>query len=143
RGLECPRARQERESSLKVMGPSSHPRPLGSSPAPQTRPDDRSRPRAAESPPEESGVLYAIAKPPVRAVMSAVWTPTISGRAHTPEQGPVLLASNRLAYSDTVVLPASLRRTVHFLGKSDIFAGGSPLNAVFAAIMRGLHVMPV
>src|SRR5690625_7731245 len=30
-----------------------------------------------------------------------------------------------------------------FLGKPDIFAGGAPLNAVFAAMMRGLHVMPV
>jgi len=88
-------------------------------------------------------VLYEIAKPPVRAVMSAVWKPTISGAEHIPDQGPVILASNHLAYSDTVILPASLRRTVHFLGKSDIFAGGSPLNAVFAAIMRGLHVMPV
>src|SRR5699024_4192501 len=70
--------------------------------APQTRPDDPSRPRAAESPPDESDVLYEIAKPPVRAVMSAVWKPTISGAEHIPDQGPVILASNHLAYSDTV-----------------------------------------
>lgn len=88
-------------------------------------------------------MLYEIAKPPVRAVMTAVWKPAVSGAEHIPGHGPVILASNHLAYSDTVILPASLRRTVHFLGKSDIFAGGSPLNSVFASIMRGLHVMPV
>src|SRR5690625_5181776 len=139
RGLEFPRARQERESSLKAMGPSSHPRPLGSSPAPLTRPYDPSRPRPAAPPPAAPDVLYEIATPPVRAVMSAVWNPSISAAEHIRDQGPVILASNHLAYSDTVILPASLRRTVHFLGKSDLFAGGSPLNAVFAAIMRGLH----
>lgn len=88
-------------------------------------------------------MLYEIAKPGVRAVMTAVWKPVISGAEHIPGDGPVILASNHLAYSDTVILPASLRRTVHFLGKSDIFSGASPLNSVFASILRGLHIMPV
>ena len=88
-------------------------------------------------------MLYEIAKPVVMAVVRAVWNPSISGTEHIPETGPVILASNHLAYSDTVFLPGQVRRSVHFLGKSDIFTGRSPVNRIVAAVMRGLHVMPV
>src|SRR5699024_3418196 len=114
------------------MGPSSHPRPPGSSPTVLDR-----------APTQESSVLYEIAKPFVMAVVRVLWNPTISGSEHIPEQGPVILASNHQAYSDTVFLPGQVRRSVHFLGKSDIFTGRSPLRRAAGAVMRGLHVMPV
>ncbi|ACU85258.1 1-acyl-sn-glycerol-3-phosphate acyltransferase [Brachybacterium faecium DSM 4810] len=88
-------------------------------------------------------MLYEIAKPFVMAVVRVLWNPTISGSEHIPEQGPVILASNHQAYSDTVFLPGQVRRSVHFLGKSDIFTGRSPLRRAAGAVMRGLHVMPV
>jgi len=88
-------------------------------------------------------VLYEIAKPFARALMRAVWAPTISGRGNIPATGPVILASNHLTYADTVFLPAQVRRSVHFLGKSDIFSGRSPIARLLGAIMRGLRVMPV
>ncbi|GAA1489597.1 lysophospholipid acyltransferase family protein [Brachybacterium sacelli] len=76
-------------------------------------------------------------------VARVLWNPTIAGTENIPDRGAVILASNHLAYSDAVFLPGQVRRTVHFLGKSDIFAGRSPLNKVVAGVMRGLHVMPV
>ncbi|MGO1228169.1 lysophospholipid acyltransferase family protein [Brachybacterium sp. AOP42-C2-15] len=88
-------------------------------------------------------MLYEIAKPFVMGVVRVLWNPTISGIENIPDQGPVILASNHQAYSDTVFLPGQVRRSVHFLGKSDIFSGGSPVNRLVAAVMRGLHVMPV
>ncbi|MFC7374308.1 lysophospholipid acyltransferase family protein [Brachybacterium sp. GCM10030267] len=88
-------------------------------------------------------MLYEVAKPLVMAVVRVIWRPTVSGTENIPDEGPVILASNHLAYSDTVFLPGQVRRSVHFLGKSDIFAGRSPLNRVVASVMRGLHVMPV
>lgn len=88
-------------------------------------------------------MLYEIAKPVVMGVVRVLWNPTISGTEHIPAQGPVILACNHQAYSDTVFLPGQVRRTVHFLGKSDIFAGTSPLNKVIASAMRGLHIIPV
>lgn len=88
-------------------------------------------------------MLYEIAKPVVMVVVRMLWSPTISGADHIPDQGPVILASNHQAYSDTVFLPGQVRRSVHFLGKSDIFEGRSPLHRFVAAIMRGIHVMPV
>jgi 1-acyl-sn-glycerol-3-phosphate acyltransferase len=88
-------------------------------------------------------VLYEIAKPFVMAVVRTVWAPTLSGHGNIPEEGPVILASNHLTYADTVFLPGQVRRSVHFLGKSDMFSGRSPLARLLGAMMRGLHVMPV
>ncbi|ATG52244.1 1-acyl-sn-glycerol-3-phosphate acyltransferase [Brachybacterium vulturis] len=88
-------------------------------------------------------MLYEIAKPVVMAVVRVVWNPTISGSAHIPDRGPVILASNHQAYSDTVFLPGQVRRSVNFLGKSDIFEGRSPVHRLVAAVMRGIRVMPV
>lgn len=88
-------------------------------------------------------MLYEIAKPFVMGVVRVLWNPTISGTENIPDEGPVILASNHQAYSDTVFLPGQVRRSVHFLGKSDIFSGTSPVHRVAAAVMRGLHVMPV
>lgn len=88
-------------------------------------------------------MLYEIAKPFVMTVVRAVWRPTITGEENIPETGPVILASNHQAYSDTVFLPGQVRRSVNFLGKSDIFTGRSPVHRVAGAVMRGLRVMPV
>lgn len=88
-------------------------------------------------------MLYEIAKPFVMAVVNAVWSPTITGEENIPETGPVILASNHQAYSDTVFLPGQVTRSVNFLGKSDIFSGRSPVHRLAGAVMRGLRVMPV
>ena len=88
-------------------------------------------------------MLYEIAKPFVMGVVRVLWNPTISGTEHIPDSGPVILASNHQAYSDTVFLPGQVRRSVHFLGKSDIFDGRTPVHRLAAAVMRGLRVMPV
>ncbi len=88
-------------------------------------------------------MLYEIAKPFVMAAVRVLWNPTITGEENIPETGPVILASNHLAYSDTVFLPGQVRRSVNFLGKSDIFTGCSPIHRIAGAVMRGLRVMPV
>ncbi|WP_193106412.1 1-acyl-sn-glycerol-3-phosphate acyltransferase [Brachybacterium sp. FME24] len=88
-------------------------------------------------------MLYEIAKPLVMAVARVLWNPTISGVENIPDDGPVIIASNHLAYCDSVFLPGQVRRSMHILGKSDFFSGRSPANKVIAQVMRGLHVMPV
>lgn len=88
-------------------------------------------------------MFYAFAKVVVGTLVRLIWNPTITGEERIPRKGPVILASNHVSYADTVVMPMQVSRAVHFLGKSDIFKGGSPLNQVFALVLRGLHVMPV
>lgn len=88
-------------------------------------------------------MLYEIAKPVVWQIVKVLWRPTLTGSEHIPAHGPVILASNHLAYSDTVFLPAQVERSVNFLGKSGIFEGRSPLKRLIAAVMRGIRVIPV
>lgn len=88
-------------------------------------------------------MLYEIAKPAVAGVIRLVWRPRIEGTGNIPDEGPVVLASNHLTYADTVFLPALVRRTVHFLGKSDMFASTSLASRASGALLRSLHVMPV
>lgn len=88
-------------------------------------------------------MLYEIAKVPIRALIKVVWRPELHGEQRIPATGPVVLASNHCAYSDTVILPALITRTVHFLGKSDIFTGSSLRARAGAWIMRQINVMPV
>lgn len=88
-------------------------------------------------------MLYEIAKPVVWQIVRVLWNPTISGTEHIPDQGPVILASNHQAISDTVFLPAQVRRSVNFLGKSGIFEGRGPHMRIIAAVMRGIRVIPV
>lgn len=88
-------------------------------------------------------MFYAFAKVVVGIVVRLIWNPSITGRERIPRSGPVVLASNHVSYADTVMMPLQVERAVHFLGKSDIFKGGSPINQVFALVLRGLHVMPV
>ncbi|GAB4096319.1 lysophospholipid acyltransferase family protein [Brachybacterium horti] len=88
-------------------------------------------------------MLYDIAKGPVRTVIRVVWRPDLRGADRIPTTGPVVLASNHCAYSDTVILPALIERTVHFLGKSDMFSSRSAAGRLGGWIMRQLRVMPV
>lgn len=88
-------------------------------------------------------MFYAFAKVIVGTLVRLIWNPTMIGEERIPDRGAVILASNHVSYADTVVMPIQVRRAVHFLGKSDIFKGGSPLNQAFALVLRGLHVMPV
>lgn len=88
-------------------------------------------------------MLYEVAKPIVREVLRAVYAPQAHGLHHIPEQGAAILASNHLSGADTVFMPAQVRRTVHFLAKSDFFAGTSLPSRALGALLCGLGVMPV
>ncbi|MCT2007371.1 lysophospholipid acyltransferase family protein [Micrococcus lylae] len=59
----------------------------------------------------------------VRPVVRALFNPWVKGRAHVPETGGAILASNHLSVSDSVFMPASLDRQVHFLAKMEYFTG--------------------
>lgn len=88
-------------------------------------------------------MLYQLLKPPAKIVIDIVWRPVVRGLHHVPASGPVILASNHLALCETIIMPTQLSRVVHFLGKSDFFAGGSTIKRLFGWAMRQLEVMPV
>lgn len=92
---------------------------------------------------QENQVLYPILKQPVALAVRTIWRPRLVGAHRIPARGAVILASNHQSLAETVMMPSLMRRTVHFLAKSDFFRGGSPLNTAFAMLLRGLNVMPV
>lgn len=88
-------------------------------------------------------MLYNVFKPIVALVLRLVWRPTIEGAEHIPARGAVVLASNHVSGADTVFMPAQVRRTVHFLAKSDFYSGGSILNRLLGLFLRSIGVMPI
>lgn len=88
-------------------------------------------------------MLYPILKVPATLAVRSIWRPRLVGAHRIPAHGAVILASNHLSLAETVMMPALVRRTVHFLAKAEFFRGGSPLNAAFARLLRAINVMPV
>src|SRR5690606_39587415 len=52
-----------------------------------------------------------------------VFRPKVIGRRNVPKRGGVLIASNHLAFIDSIVLTLVARRSVSFMAKSAYFTG--------------------
>ena len=50
-----------------------------------------------------------------------LFRPKVSGLRHVPSNGPVIIASNHLSFSDTIFMPLVVPRNVTFLAKSEYF----------------------
>lgn len=52
-----------------------------------------------------------------------VYRPLVEGRDHVPATGPAIIASNHLAFSDSIFMPLMVRRKVTFVAKAEYFTG--------------------
>jgi 1-acyl-sn-glycerol-3-phosphate acyltransferase len=53
-----------------------------------------------------------------------VYRPVVEGRHHVPQTGPAIIASNHLAFTDSLFMPLVVRRRkVTFVGKAEYFRG--------------------
>jgi len=50
-----------------------------------------------------------------------IFRPKVSGLRHVPSNGPVIIASNHLSFSDSIFMPLVVPRKVTFLAKSEYF----------------------
>ncbi len=62
----------------------------------------------------------------------------VKGRENIPMKGPLIIASNHIAFSDPAIIVANCPRTVHFMAKSELFE--SRLKSLF---MRQMNAFPV
>lgn len=90
-----------------------------------------------------SAMLYTLAHTLIPPVARAVWRPTVEGLHHVPSSGPVIVASNHLAFFDSVVIPVVVPRKVVFLAKSDYFTGTGAKGTLTRAWFTGLGMLPV
>ena len=79
----------------------------------------------------------------VGPLLRIFFRPWVEGAETLPEEGPAILASNHLSFSDSIFLPLIVPRHVTFLAKSDYFTTPGLKGKLTAAIFRGAGQLPV
>jgi 1-acyl-sn-glycerol-3-phosphate acyltransferase len=69
--------------------------------------------------------------------------PWVEGLENVPGEGPVILASNHLSFSDSIFLPLVVPRRVTFMAKSDYFTGTGVKGRLTAIFFRAIGQVPV
>ncbi|GAB6984005.1 lysophospholipid acyltransferase family protein [Nocardioides pyridinolyticus] len=87
--------------------------------------------------------MYTVLHTVVPPVAKLVWRPTVTGLENVPRTGAVIIASNHLSFADSLVIPIVAPRKVHFLAKSDYFAGGGIKGTLQKAWFEGMGMLPV
>ncbi|MFC1416790.1 lysophospholipid acyltransferase family protein [Streptacidiphilus cavernicola] len=79
----------------------------------------------------------------VAPLLKIFFRPWVEGMDHIPAQGPAILASNHLSFSDSFFLPALMRRRVTFIAKAEYFTGKGVKGKLTAAFFKGVGQLPV
>jgi len=89
-------------------------------------------------------VLYWLLKWVVLGpILRLLFRPRVEGLENLPADGPAILASNHLSFSDSIFLPLMTPRRITFLAKSDYFTGRGVKGRLTAAFFRALGQVPV
>jgi 1-acyl-sn-glycerol-3-phosphate acyltransferase len=82
-------------------------------------------------------------RPMLLPVARLAFRPTVTGAAHVPPNGPVILAANHLSVVDSFLIPLMTPRRVTFLAKQEYFDGGSPKKWLTRTFLTGIDVIGV
>lgn len=83
--------------------------------------------------------LYFAGKYLAKALSFVVYRKlTVKGKENIPSDGPLIIVSNHIAFSDPAVIMINCPRTVHFMAKSELFD-----NYFKALFMRNMNAFPV
>ena len=89
-------------------------------------------------------MLYGLLKHVVVGpALRVAFHPWVEGLDNIPTEGPVILASNHLSFSDSVFLPLVVPRRITFLAKNEYFTGTGVKGRITASIFRGAGQVPV
>ncbi|MFE0630214.1 lysophospholipid acyltransferase family protein [Streptomyces sp. NPDC058864] len=88
-------------------------------------------------------MLYGVMKIAIGHPLRAAFRPWVEGLEHIPKQGPAILASNHLSFSDSFFLPAVLDRKVTFIAKAEYFTTPGIKGKLTAAFFKGVGQLPV
>jgi 1-acyl-sn-glycerol-3-phosphate acyltransferase len=72
-----------------------------------------------------------------------LFRPWVQGMEHIPTDGPAILASNHLSFSDSIFLPLMVDRHITFLAKSDYFTGKGVKGRLIAWFFASVGQVPV
>jgi 1-acyl-sn-glycerol-3-phosphate acyltransferase len=76
-------------------------------------------------------------------LLRLLFRPWVEGLENVPEEGPAIIASNHLSFSDSFFMPLVVPRRVTFLAKSDYFTGRGVKGWLTARFFRGVGQVPV
>lgn len=92
---------------------------------------------------EHKGVFYWVVKAILGPILRIVFRPWADGTENVPKQGPAIIASNHLSFSDHFFAPLPLSRKVVFLAKSEYFTGRGIKGLVSRIFFAGMGEIPV
>ncbi|MEU5833507.1 lysophospholipid acyltransferase family protein [Streptomyces diacarni] len=79
----------------------------------------------------------------VGSALKLTFRPWVEGLENVPDEGPAILASNHLSFSDSFFLPAVLDRKVTFIAKAEYFTSPGLKGKLTAAFFKGVGQLPV
>jgi 1-acyl-sn-glycerol-3-phosphate acyltransferase len=88
-------------------------------------------------------VFYWVVKAILGPLLAILFRPWAEGTENVPREGPAILASNHLSFSDHFFGPLPLPRRVTFLAKSEYFTGRGLKGLISRAFFRGVGQIPV
>ena len=88
-------------------------------------------------------MFYWVVKAIIGPFLRIVFRPWADGIDNVPREGPAIIASNHLSFSDHFFAPLPLPRKVVFLAKSEYFTGRGLKGLVSKAFFSGVGQIPV
>jgi 1-acyl-sn-glycerol-3-phosphate acyltransferase len=88
-------------------------------------------------------LIYGAMKVSLGGSLKLAFRPWVEGLEHVPAEGPAILASNHLSFSDSFFLPAVLDRKITFIAKAEYFTSPGVKGMLTAAFFKGLGQLPV
>ena len=76
-------------------------------------------------------------------VLRMLFRPRVEGLENIPEQGPAIIASNHLSFSDSIFLPLMVPRRITFLAKKEYFTGTGLKGLLSRAFFAGVGQVPL
>jgi 1-acyl-sn-glycerol-3-phosphate acyltransferase len=92
---------------------------------------------------DDVSVFYWVVKAILGPILALVFRPWAEGTENVPREGPAILASNHLSFSDHFFGPLPLPRKVTFLAKAEYFTGRGLKGLASKAFFRGVGQIPV
>ncbi|KOG86747.1 acyl-phosphate glycerol 3-phosphate acyltransferase [Streptomyces varsoviensis] len=88
-------------------------------------------------------MFYGAMKLSIGGSLKVAFRPWVEGLENIPDEGPAILASNHLSFSDSFFLPAVLHRKVTFIAKAEYFTSPGVKGKLTAAFFKGVGQLPV
>ncbi|MDY6050882.1 MAG: lysophospholipid acyltransferase family protein [Rothia sp. (in: high G+C Gram-positive bacteria)] len=86
---------------------------------------------------------YKVTQKTIEALLRTVFRARVTGLENFPAEGPVIVASNHLAFLDSVIISALMPRRVAFLAKSEYVNSPGLKGRAMKALFQAIDIIPV